>query len=264
MSTTTATLVQAVADVATRMGTTALRRYRSGIAARAKEDGTPVTDADLDAEGAARRWIESHFPGDAIVGEEYGGTPSETGRSWYIDPIDGTKTFMRGVPLWGSMAAVVENGVVLAGAVRYPALEEIVAAGRGLGTFANGVRCKVSDVARIEDALLLTTNARSGDDAIPRERWRALADRAALVRTWGDCYGYLLVASGRAEVMYDPKLESWDAGAPEVIVEEAGGRFTDVRGEPGIFGGSGLATNAALSDLVREALGARTTHEAQR
>ncbi len=264
MNVSTSALVQAAADVATRMGTTALRRYRIGIAARAKEDGTPVTDADLDAEGAARRWIESHFPGDAIVGEEYGGAPSATGRSWYIDPIDGTKTFMRGVPLWGSMAAVVENGVVLAGAVRYPALGEIIAAGRGLGAHANGVRCHVSEVARIEDALLLTTNARSGDDAIPRERWRSLADRAALVRTWGDCYGYLLVASGRAEVMYDPKLDPWDAAAVEVIVEEAGGRFTDVKGEPGILGGSGLATNAVLADPVRAALGARTDTEAKR
>jgi len=248
------TLLQAVADVATRMGASALRRYRSGLDVREKDDGTPVTDADLDAERAARRWIESHFPGDAVVGEEYGGSEAPTGRSWYIDPIDGTKSFVRGVPLWGSMAAVVEDGEVIAGAVRFPALGEMVAAARGLGAHANGVRCQVSDVARIEDALLLTTSARASGDPMPRERWRALADRAALVRTWGDCYGYLLVATGRAEVMYDAQISSWDAAAVAVIVEEAGGVWSDATGKPGIFGGSALATNAALADVVREAL----------
>jgi histidinol phosphatase-like enzyme (inositol monophosphatase family) len=264
MKTSKETLLQAVADVATRMGAAALRRYRSRLAVRRKDDGSPVTDADLDAERAARRWIQSHFPGDAIVGEEYGGAPAPAGRSWYLDPIDGTKSFVRGVPLWGSMAAVVEDGEVIAGAVRFPALGEIVAAARGLGAHAGGVRCRVSDVTRIEDATLLTTSARAGDDPVPRERWRALADRAALVRTWGDCYGYLLVASGRAEVMYDPRLSPWDAAAVAVIVDEAGGRFTDVSGAPGIFGGSGLATNAALAETVREALNARAGTEAGR
>lgn len=249
-------LLEAVTLVATRMGAAALRNFRTGLDVREKEDGTPVTDADLDAERAARRWIESHFPGDAVVGEEYGGEKAQRGRSWYIDPIDGTTSYVRGVPLWGSMAAVVEGGEVVAGAVRFPALGEIVAAARGRGTYVGGVRCRVSDVARIEDALLLTTTARTSGDPMPRERWRALGDRAGLVRTWGDCYGYLLVATGRAEVMYDPRLSSWDAAAVAIIVEEAGGTFTDALGRPGIFGGSGLATNAALADVVREALGA--------
>jgi histidinol phosphatase-like enzyme (inositol monophosphatase family) len=256
MSVTNDTLLQAVADVATRMGAAALRRYRSDMVVRLKADGSPVTDADLDAEHAARRWIESHFPGDAIVGEELGGTPASSGRSWYLDPIDGTKSFVRGVPLWGSMAAVVEDGQVVAGAVRFPALGEIIAAARGLGTHSGGARCRVSDVARVEDALLLTTSARAGDDPIPRPLWRALADRAGLVRTWGDCYGYLLVATGRAEAMYDPRLSPWDAAAVTVIVEEAGGVFTDAHGASDIFSGSAIATNAALADSVREALGA--------
>ena len=254
MNTSMDNLLEAVTHVATRMGAAALRNFRRGLDVREKDDGTPVTDADLDAERAARRWIESHFPGDAVVGEEYGGNQAPKGRSWYIDPIDGTKSFVRGVPLWGSMAAVVENGQVIAGAVRFPALGEIVAAARGRGAHLGGVRCRVSDVARIEDALLLTTSARASGDPIPRERWRALTDRAGLVRTWGDCYGYLLVATGRAEVMYDPQLASWDAAAVAIIVEEAGGTFTDALGKSGIFGGSGLATNAALADAVRDAL----------
>lgn len=245
-------LLEAAADVARVMGAAAIARYRRGIDVRTKADGSPVTDADLAAERAGRAWLEQRFPDDAIVGEELGGTP-ERGRCWYLDPIDGTKSYVRGVPLWGALAGVVENGRVIAGAAAFPAVEEHIAAATGCGTWHDGHRARVSDVARLEDAVLLSTRGHIPDGAL-RARCAALAAGAGMVRSWGDAYGYLLVATGRAEIMIDDRLSPWDAAAVSILVDEAGGRFSNLAGAPGPFGGSGLATNAALSGTVRRAL----------
>ncbi len=253
MSVSNRELLAAVTEAARVTGQVALSYYRSGVAVESKGDGSPVTIADKTAEQAARAWIGERFPGDEVLGEEFG-TTSGTGRRWFIDPIDGTKTFVRGVPLWGSMIAVAEGDTVLAGAIYCPAVEELVAAAVGEGCWLNQVRCHVSTVARIEDSTILTTN-----DAFPYNperapRWAALARRVAVARTWGDCYGYVLVATGRAEVMVDDQLSPWDAAALIPIITEAGGVYTDWRGGGSVDGGDGVATNSALAAEVRRVL----------
>jgi histidinol phosphatase-like enzyme (inositol monophosphatase family) len=248
-------LLQAVTEVARIAGDTANRFFGKDLAVETKADGSPVTQADRAAEAAARAWIEARFPEDGIVGEELGVSRPEARRRWILDPIDGTKSFVRGVPLWGSLVALVEGDVVLAGAVYIAAQQEMVAAARGEGCFWNGTRAKVSSVANLRDAVVLTTDLATpvawGAAPGARSAIGQLASRGAIARTWGDCYGYVLVATGRAEAMVDPVLSVWDSAALQPIVEEAGGVFTDVRGIRTGLGGSAIATNAALADEVR-------------
>jgi histidinol phosphatase-like enzyme (inositol monophosphatase family) len=248
--------LDAAIEVARLAGTIAARHFRTGVAVEVKGDGTPVTIADREAERAAREWLTERFPGDGILGEEYGEQPSEAGRRWIIDPIDGTKSFVRGVPLWGTLVALCDRTSVLAGAAYFPGVGELVAAAPGEGCWCNEVRCHVSDVGSLRDATVLTTDARFSDQASRRDGWRALAERAGVARTWGDAYGYLLVATGRAEVMVDPVMNPWDAAPFLPIIEEAGGVFTDWGGQRTVFGGSAIATNRTLAAAAREALGA--------
>jgi histidinol phosphatase-like enzyme (inositol monophosphatase family) len=249
-----ALLMQAVADAARAAGKVALESYRTRLEIETKEDGSPVTAADRAAEEAARAWIESHHPGDGILGEEQGLTRADSGRRWLIDPIDGTKSYVRGVPLWGSLVAVTEDEIVKAGAAYFPALGEIVVAAKGAGAWWNGIQCNVSSVGELGRAAVVTSDERFTTSPERRAGWERLAARAALNRTWGDCFGYLLVATGRAEVMIDATLSPWDAAAVMVVVEEAGGMFTDWSGARTAFGGSAIATNALLGVEVRTIL----------
>src|SRR5262249_9236767 len=213
MTTDAQALMEAALEAARCAGAAALRGFGRGLAVEIKGDGWPVPEADRSAERAAREWIAARFPDDGILGEEHGLERGNAPRRWLIDPIDGTRSFVRGVPLWGSMVARVEGDRVLAGAVVFPAGDETIAA-------AHGVRCSVSRVADLGRATVLTTDAEpnagasgahaTGDLFARREGWRRLAAQAGMSRTWGDCYGYLLVATGRAEVMVDPVLAAWD------------------------------------------------------
>ncbi len=251
-------LLDAVREVAALAGAVALRHFQTRLTVETKNDGSPVTIADREAERAARDWITARFPGDGILGEEFGEVASSAQRRWLIDPIDGTKTFVRGVPLWGSLVAVVDKSGVLAGAAAFPALDEMLVAARGEGCWWNDVRCSVSSVSSLAGATVLTTDERFLPNESQRKRWRTLADAAAVARSWGDCYGYLLVATGRAEVMVDGTLSDWDAACLQPIIEEAGGVFTDWTGARTPFGKSAIATNAALDVAVRDILvGAR-------
>jgi histidinol phosphatase-like enzyme (inositol monophosphatase family) len=247
-------LMQAVADVAHLAGDVALQSYRTGLAIETKHDGSPVTVADRAAEQAAREWIGARFPEDGIMGEEFGLTRPDARRRWLVDPIDGTRTYVRGVPLWGTLVAVVEQDEVLAGAACFPALDEIIAASLGGGCWWNGNSCSVSPVAELAKATVVTTDERFAMSPQRRHGWDRLTTRAELSRSWGDCYGYLLVATGRAEVMSDPVLSPWDAAAVMVVVEQAGGVFTDWGGARTPFAGSAIATNRALAEEVRELL----------
>lgn len=253
-------LLEAVAEVARLAGNIALAHFRPGMAVEWKSDGSPVTIADHAAERAARAWIERRFPDDAIIGEEQGETPGRSLLRWIVDPIDGTKSFVRGVPLWGTLVAVAEGSLVLAGAAYFPGVGELVAAAPGQGCWWNGASCHVSEVGSISRATVLTTDERFPTSESRREGWRDLAARASISRTWGDCFGYLLVATGRAEVMVDPVANPWDVAAILPIVQEAGGVFTDWSGEATAFGGSAIATNAALARVVRETLRAGAPH----
>lgn len=244
-------VMEAVAEVAAQAGAVALSHFGRGLAVERKGDGSPVTLADRAAEDAARAWIRQRFPADGIVGEESGAFLPDAPNQWLVDPIDGTRSFVRGVPLWATLVARVEQGEAVAGALVFPALRETLVAARGQGCLWNGVRAKVSSVTRLADAAVLITDDRIGPAP---GAWPALARAAALARTWGDAYGYLLVATGRAEVMADAIAAPWDLAAPLVAIEEAGGVFTDWNGRPGFAGGSGIATNAALAREVRARL----------
>ena len=242
-------------DVARRAGQVTLRHFREGVRTEMKPDASPVTEAAREAERLCRRLIADRFPEDGVLGEEYGAERSGASRRWIVDPIDGTRSFVRGTPLYGVLLALEVDGAALVGVIHFPALAETVAAGRGIGCWWNEQRCRVSTVSDLDEALLLCTDAESIVAEGHAEAWSRLAPRAGMVRTWGDCYGHALVATGRAEAMIDPVLADWDAAPLLPILLEAGGRFTDWRGNTTHTGGSGVATNAALDRTVRAALG---------
>jgi histidinol-phosphatase len=252
-------LAAAVEQVARIAGEIAVRYYKKSLTIESKPDGSPVTIADRSAEQAAREWIESYFPSDGILGEELGVVRPDARRRWVLDPIDGTKTFVRGVPLWGTLVGLCEGEHVLAGAAYFPALGEMLAAARGAGCWWNGNRCRVSSLANLHEATVLTTDERFAGNDDHLTGWRTLVGRAAVSRTWGDCYGYLLVATGRAEVMVDGIVSPWDAAALMPIVEEAGGVFTDWKGTRTAFGGSAVATNVGVAAETRMLLGTGNT-----
>ena len=247
----TGSLLSAVTELATLVGDEANKYFRTGIAVEFKGDGSPVTAADRAAETLAREWIRARFPDDGILGEEFGLEKPDAPRRWVLDPIDGTKSFIHGVPLWGTLVAVVEGETVLAGAVYAPPTQELVAAAPGDGAWFNGRRTYVSTTDSLASATLLTTDARFPGRPQRQQRWEQLARATRIVRTWGDCYGYLLLATGRADFMVDDQLNPWDAAAVQVVIDEAGGRFTDFRGRSTAFGGDSIATNGALDALVR-------------
>ncbi len=250
----TAELLQAVAEASHVAATVALRHFRTGVPVEWKGDGSPVTIADRAAEEAARAWITARFPQDSILGEEFGLTGTGTGRRWLIDPIDGTKSFVAGTPLWGTLIAVVEGDLVLAGAINCAAAGELVVGALGQGSWCNGARCRVSTQSVLADSVVLTTDERFPGRPARRGAWEGLAGQARVVRTWGDCFGYLLVATGRADVMVDDRMSPWDSACLMPILEEAGGVLTDWKGRRTAFGGDTIATNSALAGPVRTLL----------
>lgn len=245
-------LLEAVQELAKLTGDVAMRHYRTALTVETKQDGSPVTAADRQAEEAARAWLAKRFPEDGITGEELGEQAGTSGRRWLLDPVDGTKSFIRGVPMWGSLVAVLDEERVLAGAASYPAVGESLAAAPGDGCFWNGHRAHVSDTSSLAGATVLITDERDFPRASQRESWRTLTGEAGVARGWGDCFGYLLVATGRAEVMVDPAVNAWDVACFQPIIEEAGGVFTDLKGGKSAFKGSVIATNTALARSVRD------------
>lgn len=249
-----AELMEFAMDAVARAGAVTLQHYQTALAAETKGDATPVTIADREAERTLRALIAARFPHDGILGEEFGAIRPDAPRRWILDPIDGTRSYIRGVPLYGVLLAVEEAGAVMVGVAHFPALRETVAAACGLGCWWNGRRARVSDVARLEDSLILTTDVEKMEELGMGAAWNAVRARAGAARTWGDCYGHVLVATGRAEAMLDPVLAPWDVAALSPIVEEAGGVFTDWAGNRTHRGSSGIATNAAVAAEVRAAL----------
>ena len=241
-------LLAAAEELARLTGGVALRHYRSVLHVERKADGSPVTAADRAAEQAARDWVRQHFPEDGVLGEEFGEERPGARRRWVIDPIDGTKSFVHGVPFWGSLVALCEGETVLAGAAFFPAIDELVVAAPGAGCWWNGQRCAVSAVDELSSATAMTTDERFREFAGRRAGWERLAARVEIARSWGDCFGYLLVATGRAEIMCDPVLSPWDAAALQPIIVEAGGWFGDWSGHATAFGGSAIASNRLLAD----------------
>ena len=232
-------LVELATDLLTRAGELTLGYFRSsGLSVDHKADGSPVTAA----EQFLRDELAAHFPDDAVVGEEYGTTTGNSGRTWIIDPIDGTKAFARGVPLFTNLLALIDEHGAAVGAVNAPAAGELVVAGRGLGCRWNGAPCHVSGIDSLAEATLTT----SGYDYWPDEHVASVKQSGATMVTWGDGYGYILVATGRAEVMVDPGLKPWDVAPMNVVIPEAGGTITDFSGLDRPPQGDVLATNGLL------------------
>lgn len=246
------TLLDAAVAIATEAGELTRRWFRSReLAVDAKADGTPVTEADRAAEALVRERLRELFPDDGILGEEEAERGGTSGRRWIVDPIDGTKAFTRGVPLYTTLLAVEDGDGVIAGVIVVPALGEAVWAGRGLGCFHDGAPCHVSTTSSVADAYLTTSSFSNWTESMLLAARRS----GAALRTWGDGYGYLLVATGRADVMVDPEVEPYDVAAMSVILSEAGGRFTSVDGRDGYANGSGLATNGTLHAAAVALLG---------
>lgn len=240
-------LLDEAVDLLRQAGDLTLQWFRSDtLSIDHKGDGTPVTAADRAAERFLREAIESRHPDDAIVGEEEATRPGTSGRTWIIDPIDGTKAFTHGVGLYCNLLAVNDAEGPAIGVINLPALGETVYAGRGLGCFLNGERVTVSDQAALDQAHLSTSSFGNWSDEL------LLRARAAgpVLRTWGDGYGYALVASGRIDAMVDPEVALWDVAPMPVIMAEAGGRFSALDGSADPGAGSGIATNGLLHDQV--------------
>lgn len=217
-----------------------------------KPDLTPVTDADRSAEETLRALLTASRPGDALFGEEYGGTPVFEGRQWVLDPIDGTKNFVRGVPVWSTLIALLEDGVPTVGVVSAPALNRRWWAGAGQGAFTSfrGTtrRISVSAVADIGSASLSYSDLIGWGDR--RARFLDLADAAWRVRGYGDFWSYCLLAEGAVDIVAEPEVKLWDLAPLDILIREAGGTFSNLDGTPGPHGGSAVATNGLLHEQV--------------
>jgi histidinol phosphatase-like enzyme (inositol monophosphatase family) len=231
-------------------GDVTLEYFRRKPETDTKADGSYVTIADRQAEAYLRRQIAERFPDDAVLGEEEGESQGRSGRRWIVDPIDGTFAFVHGVPFYGVLIALEIEEEMMVGVINIPPLGELVSAAKGFGCFFNGEPARVSTTSKLEDALLLCTDFSACERYGFGRAGESLQKRARTSRTWGDCYGYVLVATGRADVMLDPVMNLWDCAALLPIIEEAGGTFTDWRGARTAAGGNSIATNGLLFDEV--------------
>lgn len=245
------TYLQFALQAAWQAGRYTLGFFQTGITAERKADDSPVTAADRGAEQLLRELIERYWPDHGIIGEEFAAKPTDGALKWTLDPIDGTKSFVQGVPIYANLLALTENMVPIVGVVHFPALNETVYAVKGGGCFWNGRRTQVSTVSELSDAVLLGSEVSFRKESEAKQRtWERLVNMTYIQRTWGDSYGYALVATGRADVMLDPWMAIWDCGPLQVVLEEAGGTFTDWRGTPTITGGEAIATNGVLAEAV--------------
>jgi len=228
---------------------------RQGLAVETKSDASPVTIADREAEQLLRRKIVAAFPGDGILGEEFGEQPGTSGYRWILDPIDGTKSFISGVPLYGTLIGVEREGRSVVGVIHIPGLAETAyaAAGQGAWYVRGGdapVPTHVSQRKRLAEALFSTSEVINFRKIGRFDAYEKLEAATRITRTWGDAYGYLLIATGRADVMVDPMMHVWDCAALQPVIEEAGGTFTDWNGNPTIYATNSIATNGHLLDDV--------------
>jgi histidinol-phosphatase len=243
-------------DAARAAGEVALRYYRGGFEVTLKPDLTPVTQADREAEEVILDRLGRAFPDCGFLGEEFGGSGS-VDRRFIIDPIDGTVNFVRRIPVWATLVALEESGEVTAGVIHNPVTGEMFSAQRGGGAFLNGARVRVSEVGRLGDAHLVHAGLGLLRQAGAWDGFVRLVDATARQRGFGDYLGYTLVAEGKAEIYTEVDLKPWDLAPCKILVEEAGGTFTDLAGLATIYSGSAVATNGRLHRAVLDLLRAR-------
>jgi histidinol phosphatase-like enzyme (inositol monophosphatase family) len=229
------------------------RRYfdPSNLLVQIKADGSPVTEADRQIELYMRESVAASFGGDGFAGEEYPDTAGDSGYRWIVDPIDGTKSFIRGVPLYANLIALQEDGEVVFGVINLPSAGIMVHAERGKGCWRNGVRVEVSDRTDFDGAYLMATWLEDWDPAVIAE----LHSRGVVLRTWGDAFGYAMVACGYADAVVDYTARAFDLAPMSVIIEEAGGRFTSLDGRRVFDAGNGIASNGLIHDSLLATVG---------
>ncbi|MBJ82185.1 MAG: histidinol phosphate phosphatase [Acidimicrobiaceae bacterium] len=257
MTSTIGSLLAEACELAEAAGSLTLEWFRQPeLEIAIKDDGTEVTAADRAAERFIREELARRHPHHAVYGEEEGGAITASGLSWIIDPIDGTRGFVRGVPLYATLLAVVDDEGPLIGVIHIPALHSTIGAGRGVGCWLDGQQCRVSERSGVAGSLVNT----SSYETFSNEALLGLKESGALMRTWGDAYGYYLVASGQAEAMVDPICSPWDLAPMPVIIGEAGGTFTDVNGGKELDlrapadSVNGVASNGLIHDQLLDAL----------
>jgi histidinol-phosphatase len=242
--------------IAREAGDLTLTHFRKrGLAVDTKRDGSPVTIADREAEQRLRALVEARFPADAILGEEFGDKPGTSGFRWVFDPIDGTKSFVSGVPLYGTMVACLQHEDPVIGVINMPALAELVAAAKGIGCTLERTGhapepARVSGVRDMKEAIFVYTAPEVYTQAGKWPLFERMSHATRLSRGWSDCYGCVLVATGRADIWVEPTVALWDVAAAVPIIEEAGGRYTDLSGRRDATTGSCIATNGHLHEAA--------------
>ncbi len=240
-------------ELSQEAGEITLKYFGRPVDVERKEDSSPVTVADRETESFIRESIRETYPDHGLLGEEHGEIVSKSRYRWIIDPIDGTKSFIHGIPLYTVLIALLEDDEPVVGVIHNPPLRQTAAAAAGMGCSLNGEPCRVSSVTDIEKARIQVT-----DPADLMQRYpafaRVLYENVAFCRTWGDGYGYLLVASGRADIMLDPVLSPWDVAPLKVIITEAGGRLTDFSGKSAALPESAVAANSELHSKLLKLL----------
>ena len=235
----------AAVDAARAAGEIAMRYYRTGFDVAIKADQSPVTQADREAEAAIVEILSKACPDYGMLGEEFGSRGNQETR-WIIDPIDGTRNFVRHIPFWATLIALEDRGELQAGVIHVPTTGELYTARRGAGARKNGEPIRVSKTDAMNEAFFVHAGLR----LVRQQGWwdgvARIIDATDRQRGFGDFVGYALVAEGKAEIYAELDLKPWDLAAPRIVVEEAGGLFTDMRGEPTIYSGTALATNGAL------------------
>jgi len=241
-------LLDFAVETAWEAGQLTLGYFQTHLRPDFKADDSPVTVADRQAEQLIRNRIEGRYPDHAIVGEEYGGRDRAAGHShrWIVDPIDGTRSFVRGVPLYAVLIGLEIEGKCQVGVANFPAMGEIIAAATGEGCWWNGRRAHVSKTEKLEQALVTHYDAAAFAKSGRGKAWERIKQIAAYRAGWCDAYGYLLVATGRADLMLDPQMDIWDCAAWPPILEEAGGYYGDWQGNPTIYAGESIATTDTL------------------
>lgn len=233
-------------------GAHTLKYFQKDFEVISKEDDSPVTIADRETEQLMREEILKRFPNHGIIGEEFDRVNEESNIQWVLDPIDGTKSFIHGVPFYTNLIGILVDNEPVVGVVNAPALDEICVAGIGLGATFNGEPCSVKETQELSDSTLLVTEINRFNEMGIQPLFQELMDKTKLHRSWGDAYGHMMVAIGRAELMVDPKLNLWDAAALLPIVKESGGVFSDFNGNETIHTGNGFSTNKHLFPKVKE------------
>jgi histidinol-phosphatase len=241
-------------EITRRAGQVALRYFDTKLTVETKGDSSPVTVADRETEQALRGALTEAFPGDGFHGEEYGHTPGTTGYRWVLDPIDGTRSFVRGIPMWAVLVGLEHNGVLIAGVVDAPAYGHTYHALRGQGAYRNDRRIRVSDQADLSKALLFYSGLNWFLRAGREQAFLELVRRTERQRGMGDWYGFMLVAQGSGEAMVEQGVHAWDIAAIKPIVEEAGGRFSTWDGGFDLERPDVVVSNGRLHDEVLKVL----------